>query len=731
MSSIPSETNLLNMTVIAEISLTTGKFLREEPSAQLPLTLATIESIVERISFQDQRIWVGLLLFLEIEKTDFGQIVTWIVEEFDYFEHENWMINQKCFDTFSGYAIHENCEHNLWKFVEFFTLNREQIENETGCRSFYGFLVEMVCLIAKPGKIEHFLFFSNYLLSDSGIALIYLFNKDMIEVWKKVRLSIKSSPVFSPRVHLKLLISVSKVLNNEEGYDECFDEDMLEYFESYSCNNCDFKFLPRLSMLSASRCTKIAKAASSIAKGTVNSQKELMKLISYDFIGRVFRGNFEEAFEFFSDILNSLKLHEYEIRPLIPEFVKQLVADESGFPDSRFRDTREELGEYLWDLNKKWFLIFFDKLQDHFMLESRIYDIQVAKYLSQKHDLDYTDILIISKLSQNSLFPLNSSFFLDLKRTESQISEHHFILRAMRESGKTIHIRDLQDSNAVKEFLTRYLQRAKNVSTVDSCNPLFYELGRLWGNMFGNQSASLNLIGIDTLPEVSQILFYIVNEIPSNKTVEVALFQVINSAHEQGLFNTPTEYDCICEYFLNLIKLNLLDRSEELLSYIDSFCCFRYEEAILEQRVKACLKSLLKSSERFKAHLKNNVQDTVYFRYSSEKPYTANFYSLLADRWDQLTEEYKKLLVFKAQSGCYRGRLYIAELSSYDSDLLLKSVESIVFKVQAVPVFDMLKCARLAESVKLKIAAHWFFVDEFHEISSYWSFNEFVNLALA
>jgi hypothetical protein len=55
-------------------------------------------------------------------------------------------------------------------------------------------------------------------------------------------------------------------------------------------------------------------------------------------------------------------------------------------------------------------------------------------------------------------------------------------------------------------------------------------------------------------------------------------------------------------------------------------------------------------------------------------------------------------------------------LTGFSTDLLIRGVESIVFRAQGHPALEALKVLNLEESVK--IAAHWFFVDGFEDVSS-------------
>jgi hypothetical protein len=71
---------------------------------------------------------------------------------------------------------------------------------------YYVFMIDQICLQAKPTP-EYVDIFVQYLLSDSFEAVVKLYSRDMVKLWKKVRTAIKAHPDYG-RYRLYRLVRV-------------------------------------------------------------------------------------------------------------------------------------------------------------------------------------------------------------------------------------------------------------------------------------------------------------------------------------------------------------------------------------------------------------------------------------------------------------------------------------------------------------------------------------------
>jgi hypothetical protein len=609
-------------------------------------------------------------------------------------------------------------------------------------QNLYVYLMETISLQASITPDYHQIL-TDYMNSESPLVVINLATKEMIDLWVKIREETKLRENYSVH-YLKSLISVTP---SADGlYDVYLEEDLaellvlLEYFE---CEQYQPLFLTAHSLAKASRRRVCERLVSYGMLGESN-QLKIMNLLSSSFLGKFLTQDWPEACWVFRLIMDHFVVYDPRVKEIMPKFVSELVCGYSKHPEagcgfSRAKNAtleRRELLDCLWKYDKECFLIAFDKVQEHYILESRIYDYQVAEYFKEKSFYITVDLFVLFRLSQNSLIPITDKVYESLLNSRQYSGSDDAMFASLVDSQKTIDIST--DKNLAKSAISAWVEVfACDGFSHPYWNPVLYEIGRLAGYLFSDESESFNFIDIPDAPDDHPMLSFFLgylDKVPRNEYLLTNIFSLITDMHRNENFNewkVNQSDSCNCHFMLKLIKLNHRQYFQQLLYMLPTFCCFQNTKNKHKRRMRNCLTRILLAEI-------NSAEPVVTFdnsclgaiqKCSMSDDDDILFLSILVDRWRELSEEAKVEISSKSDA-LPKELLIQIGLTGYSTDFLMRGVECLVFRSEALPVFERVKSMNLEESARLKVASHWLFVDQFEDISNFWSLSVLVNLAI-
>jgi hypothetical protein len=470
-------------------------------------------------------------------------------------------------------------------------------------------------------------------------------------------------------------------------------------------------------------CERVAAELISFANSGINV---ISQVSSPGFLGFLFKKNFKKSFDFFRSIVDALPLNDPHDSARMLNFIRDLVGEKCGLPEARSMTTeRIELLDTLWKKDTKSFLIAYKAIQEHFKLEARLYESQLCKFLASQTDSKDVDHLVIqAKLSQNHVMPITDMFFKDLGLLNIGGEPLCEIFRAIVDSQKHVQISSNNAASRVKKILRKKLSNDSFMFMPG--DKFYYEAGRLCGFIFEDTTENFDFIGTENLEKFDNLNFCVgyLDQVKSNSSLEKKVFADLHSTLFVGFFPAYAQnFGWMSEIVFRAIKLNIAGRSQELcklLKRIVSLAGVSFEKSgILE-----CLQEFLGMKSVKDLEQKQLVADL-----SFNDEVDSLFLSILIDRWSVLSEIVRHQVIEKVQSVDAPDSLkFELGLSGCSKDMFLNAVESTVFKAQAAKAFEVSKQLSLEESVHLKIAAHWFFVDGFEEISKYHSVSAFLSL---
>jgi hypothetical protein len=365
-------------------------------------------------------------------------------------------------------------------------------------------------------------------------------------------------------------------------------------------------------------------------------------------------------------------------------------------------------------------MIILSKVQTLFFIESRSYDSAVVEYIALERFKHYRECAALSKISQNSLVVIREDFFEQLTRRLFQDPDDAYYwsdllriaLKSIVDSQKPLLF--TEHSSCLSEF-TFALSVVKNPV-------LFYETGRLCG--YNN----CNIMQFSALPwhqSVSLILGYLLQVKKRNSICEELVLETLKTAITDDILHLwPDERNCRCAILFWLIRLKLKGSEGIILELLDGLCCFH------ESRDRSNLRDILKSIV-LEQDLRDKGTEVVIDKlYYSDSHTEEALMLLIADKWHELSDAAKAAMIRKLNTLHSQELLLKIDLIGHSDESLLKAVESIAFRAQAAAMFEYTQGLELKENVRLKIAAHWVFVDEFWELSKYWSIHCLIELAV-
>jgi hypothetical protein len=253
-----------------------------------------------------------------------------------------------------------------------------------------------------------------------------------------------------------------------------------------------------------------------------------------------------------------------------------------------------------------------------------------------------------------------------------------------------------------------------------------YELGRLTGYIFGVDAVDLTFM--DSFSGCAKIAFYmgLLEIAPNHEVLNKHVYGLVESMEE--FFEDSTEYCCCCAVILRLIKLNQRDRLSYLLEILPKFCCFKSkcDDTRIKSKMRKCLQRILEAEIELKPSVSLDDCYEVIAACVEIGQDEQLFLSIIIDRWSQLSEAARYLIA--SRPDLPQELLIKVCLTGYSKDLLIRAVDSIVFRAQGLRAFQALQAMSVEDSVRVRISAHWFFVDDFEDISKYHSISAFLSL---
>jgi hypothetical protein len=720
--------------VLAELSFSIGYFYFAaiDPEFQISQGRFKIDADIARnldrsIRTADMYLFLGSIPYFDVQTGDKLDLISWLLLEFDKLDFDEGVnVPERCFEVFSKFNIHPRCQENFLSNFQFFVSNLDKVWNRSGFKTFYIFLLQMLCLQAKP-IVEYVDIFSQYVLDSNCEAVIKLCSLDMVEIWKLVRKEIKSRADYNAR-DLTLLISVSTRGSVDGMYDTVLEDDLKEFMWNTKCSvDAEGAFFRGLRQLPLTGSSRIMEEALKMTTNCQANRLRMMEFLSRGFTSSVTKGDFRKAYDFYVTVIQVIGFLDPVIIQSMPKFIADLV--KCDFKQSTGHQRREML-HFFWSYDKESFLVIFDKVQDHFILESRIFEVDVVDFINRKEQKTEIDLFVYAKISQNSLVVIRDDFFSQLLSLRGvcgyEISPRKLkvAFKCIVDSKKRFRFLTRDIGKTVKDNIAKsYFSLSMNVGT----EVLFHEAGRLCGYLFNDAKENLEFMNISRNTLYSQVYFYLgyLLEVPNNAIVQEAFFGLLKSASRVRCFRPLYSKSCECAAIFRLVRLNLRHRVEEILDLMSDFCCFSQDAELPQTAIDYLVKCILREPSVVLQDAAPIIRHCVYEDDETEEA----FLMLIADRWDSLADEERRELVTKAETIHCPTLIMQIGLTGYSSELLLKAVESCTFRAEAMPFFDAIKKLETRESVRLKIAAHWFFVDDFEDICK--NHNEHLLLGLA